>query len=211
MRLAFFFVSVLVASVKTDCGGEFKIICYFSSWTGIHPEAKNCTHIVYTFARIEDDNTLTGKEISIDRSLVHSTAAASLGVWNNPLKDYKNTKDPELKVLLAVGGQDYAIRRANEMMSKYESRQKFVISTTKLMRTHEFDGIDLNFEPSEALGPPSSPTPQIIDDKKRLTTLCKVRQISRLWGFPSGRVSFIRICKRNMLKKRVEQDAHVCC
>ncbi|CAF4840368.1 unnamed protein product, partial [Rotaria magnacalcarata] len=65
--------------------------CYFSSWTGIHPEAKNCTHIVYTFARIEDDNTLTG-------------------VWNNPLKDFKSNKDPDLKVLLAVGGQDYAIK-----------------------------------------------------------------------------------------------------
>ena len=96
------------------------------------------------------------------------------------MKDYKATKDPELKVLLAVGGQDYAIRRANEMMAKDESRQKFVISTTKLLRTHEFDGLDLNFEPSEALGPPSSPTPQFIEDKKRLTTLCRVRFIANI-------------------------------
>ncbi len=98
-----------------------------------------------------------------------------IGVWNNPLKDFKNTKDPELKVLLAIGGQDYAIRRASEMMSKDEFRQKFVMSTTKLLRAHEFDGIDLNFEPSEALGPPTTPNPQIIDDKKRLSILCKVR------------------------------------
>ncbi len=97
------------------------------------------------------------------------------GVWNNPLKEFKSSKDPDLKVLLAVGGQDYAIRRANEMMSKNDSRQKFVISTTKLLRTHEFDGIDLNFEPNEALGPPSTPTPQLIEDKKRLLKLCKVR------------------------------------
>jgi GH18 family chitinase len=52
---------MILTLVNSDCGGEFKIMCYFSSWTGIHPEAKNCTHIVYTFARIEDDNTLTGK------------------------------------------------------------------------------------------------------------------------------------------------------
>ncbi len=84
------------------------------------------------------------------------------GVWNNPLKEFKSSKDPDLKVLLAVGGQDYAIRKANEMISKDESRQKFVISTTKLLRTHEFDGIDLNFEPSEALGPPSTPNPMRI-------------------------------------------------
>lgn len=157
MRLAFFLLTVVIGSIRAECGGEFKIVCYFSSWTGIHPEAKNCTHIVYTFARIEDDNTMTG-------------------VWNNPLKEFKASKDPELKVMLAVGGQDYAIRRANEMMSKDEFRQKFVISTTKLLRTHEFDGLDLNFEPSEALGPPSSPTPQLIEEKKRLTTLCKVRR-----------------------------------
>lgn len=55
------FLSIVPLLVNCDCGGDFKIVCYFSSWTGIHPEAKNCTHIVYTFARIEDDNTLTGK------------------------------------------------------------------------------------------------------------------------------------------------------
>jgi GH18 family chitinase len=93
------------------------------------------------------------------------------------LKDFKSTKDPELKVLLAIGGQDYAIKRASEMMAKDEYRQKFVISTTKLLRTHEFDGIDLNFEPSEALGPPSTPNPQLIEDKKRFITLCKVRSV----------------------------------
>ncbi|CAF3379172.1 unnamed protein product [Rotaria sp. Silwood1] len=154
MYITLLLLSMILALTNADCGEEFKIICYFSSWTGIHPEAKNCTHIVYTFARIEDDNTLTG-------------------VWSNPLKEFKNNKDPELKVLLAVGGQDYAVRRANEMMSKDDSRQKFVISTTKLLRTHEFDGIDLNFEPNEALGPPSSPNLQLIEDKKKLSKLCK--------------------------------------
>jgi GH18 family chitinase len=63
------------------------------------------------------------------------------------------------------------------MMVKHEYRQKFVISTTKLLRTHEFDGIDLYFEPSEALGPPSTPNPQLNEDKKRLSMLCKVRLI----------------------------------
>ncbi|CAF4860720.1 unnamed protein product [Rotaria socialis] len=172
MNLALLLLSIILALIKADCGEEFKIICYFSSWTGIHPEAKNCTHIVYTFARIEDDNTLTG-------------------VWSNPLKEFKNTKDPDLKVLLAVGGQDYAIRRAGEMMSKDESRQKFVISTTKLLRTHEFDGIDLNFEPNEALGPPSSPNQQVIDDKKKLSTLCK--ELQEEYAEEAGRTGRTRL------------------
>jgi GH18 family chitinase len=79
--------------------------------------------------------------------------------------DYKKTKN-KIKVLLAIGSQDYAVKQASEMMAKDEYRQNFVISTTKLLRTHEFDGIDLNFEPSEALGPPSTPNPQLIEDKK---------------------------------------------
>ena len=62
MRLTFFLLTVVIGSIRAECGGEFKIVCYFSSWTGIHPEAKNCTHIVYTFARIEDDNTMTGEQ-----------------------------------------------------------------------------------------------------------------------------------------------------
>ena len=61
MILTLFLLSTIFSLNNAECGGEFKIICYFSSWTGIHPEAKNCTHIVYTFARIEDDNTLTGE------------------------------------------------------------------------------------------------------------------------------------------------------
>lgn len=62
MNFALLFIFGMVPTlVYSDCGGEFKIMCYFSSWTGIHPDAKNCTHIVYTFARIEDDNTLTGR------------------------------------------------------------------------------------------------------------------------------------------------------
>ncbi len=61
MSLTLLLLTMILPLIKSDCGGEFKIMCYFSSWTGIHPEAKNCTHIVYTFARIEDDNTLTGQ------------------------------------------------------------------------------------------------------------------------------------------------------
>jgi GH18 family chitinase len=61
MSLTLLLITMVLPLVNSDCGGEFKIMCYFSSWTGIHPDAKNCTHIVYTFARIEDDNTLTGK------------------------------------------------------------------------------------------------------------------------------------------------------
>ena len=57
-------VSIVIPLVNCNCDEEFKIVCYFSSWTGIHPDAKNCTHIVYTFARIEDDNTLTGIEFA---------------------------------------------------------------------------------------------------------------------------------------------------
>jgi hypothetical protein len=60
MNLTLLLLSLVLSLVNSDCGGEFKILCYFSSWTGIHPDAKNCTHMVYTFARIEDDNTLTG-------------------------------------------------------------------------------------------------------------------------------------------------------
>ena len=60
-----FMLSIVPSLVNSDCDGEFKILCYFSSWTGIHPGANNCTHIIYMFARIEDDNTLTGKYLKI--------------------------------------------------------------------------------------------------------------------------------------------------
>jgi hypothetical protein len=55
MNLTLLLLIMILSLVNSDCSEEFKIMCYLSSWTDIHPEANNCTHIVYTLAQTEDN------------------------------------------------------------------------------------------------------------------------------------------------------------
>ncbi|XP_007186068.2 chitinase-3-like protein 1, partial [Balaenoptera acutorostrata] len=137
-------------------GAAYKLICYYTSWSqyqegdgSCFPDAIDhflCTHIIYSFANISNNEIDTWE-------------------WNDvTLYDTLNTlknRNPNLKTLLSVGGWNFGSQRFSKIASNTWSRRTFIKSVPPFLRTHGFDGLDLTW-----LYPGRR-------DKQHLTTLVK--------------------------------------
>jgi len=135
------------------------VVCYWGTWATYRPgqgkftpsdvDPMLCTHLIYSFVGL-NESTSTIK---------------SLDTWmdfeeNYALGGFRKTTDlklryPHLKVTLAIGGWNEGSKKYSEMAKDPLKRKKFARSALKFVMTHQFDGLDIDWEyPAKRQGAP---------------------------------------------------------
>lgn len=140
------FISLLSVSFKYSLGQK-KLICYYTNWSQYRPDIAKfvpedidpllCTHIIYAFAKINVDK-LAPYEWN-DESV-----NGVRGMFQR-VTDMK-ARNPNLKVLLAVGGWTFGSPVFSKMVSNPISRATFIYTSINYLKANGFDGIDLDWE-----------------------------------------------------------------
>ncbi|MCL4126447.1 UNVERIFIED_CONTAM: hypothetical protein GTU68_029871 [Idotea baltica] len=153
IRLYIFYV---VLFVKNLCEAEVvssddaKVVCYFASWATYRSsdgkfdiediDSSLCTHAIYAFAGI-NNYTLKMEPLDEYNDLPDDYGLNAYGRFVDLKID-----NPDLKVLIAVGGYNQASSIFSRMASKQSRRERFIDSALSLIQEYGFDGIDLDWE-----------------------------------------------------------------
>ncbi|XP_060071117.1 acidic mammalian chitinase-like [Ylistrum balloti] len=121
---------------------EYRRVCYFSTWaadrygpgrfTVNEVDEFLCTHVIVAFAEISDDNQIQASTLN-DTYTFHNATKL-------------RTNNPDLKVLLSVGGWEQGSSRFSHMVSGPKRRRDFAASVISFLRLYAFDGLDLAWQ-----------------------------------------------------------------
>ncbi len=137
--------------------GDLKLIGYVAGYEDFDPakvDASKLTHINYAFANIVDGKPKF--ELEVDSSKIASLIALK-------------SKNKDLKVLYSVGGWVWS-NEFSHVAAFEASRNKFAEACVKLMKKHDFDGVDLDWEYPGQRGEDNAFRPE---DKQNFTLLLK--------------------------------------
>lgn len=150
----------ILASCSTTKSGESTanplsskvIVAYVTSWSNIVPEPQYMTHINYAFGHVNE--SFDGVRIDNEERL-------------KQIVDLKK-QNPELKVLLSVGG--WGSGRFSEMAANDEYRRAFAKDCDRVVKEFDLDGIDIDWEYPTSSMANISASP---DDTENFTLLMK--------------------------------------
>jgi len=152
-------LSYTTAKVYTVNDHSKVVVCYWGTWANYRPsngkftpedvDPSLCTHLIYSFVGLDEV----------------SSTIKSLDTWmdleeNYALGGFRKTTDlklryPHLKVTVAIGGWNEGSKKYSDMAKDPSKRRKFVRSALQFVMTHQFDGLDLDWEyPAKRQGAP---------------------------------------------------------
>ncbi|XP_063916520.1 probable chitinase 10 [Zophobas morio] len=118
-----------------------QIFCYVTSWSAKRPgagkftpediNANLCTHIIYAFATLKDHKLAETSDKDPD---MYDRVVA--------LRE----KNPDLKVLLAIGGWAFGSTPFKELTSNVFRMNQFVYDAIDFLREYQFNGLDVDWE-----------------------------------------------------------------
>lgn len=132
--------------------GKKVIVAYVTSWSDVMPEPQYMTHINYAFGHVKE--SFDGVRIDNEERLRQIVALKS--------------QNPELKVLLSIGG--WGSGRFSEMAANEKYRRSFAKDCERVVKEFGLDGIDIDWEypTSSAANISSSP-----EDTKNFTWMMR--------------------------------------
>ncbi|XP_071132083.1 probable chitinase 10 isoform X1 [Mytilus edulis] len=159
---------VLTVALFASVAHGYKRVCYHTNWAQYRTapykffpadiDPSLCTHIIYSFGKVVG-NTIQPYEWndeSTDWSIGKYEETANLKM-----------KNPDLKVLLAIGGWTHGSAPFTALVDKTQNMETFAAYAIEYLRNINFDGLDLDWEyPANRGSPP--------EDKQRFTDLCRI-------------------------------------
>lgn len=139
-----------------------QVFCYLTSWSAKRPGAGKfdpsnvdpmlCTHIVYAFATLKDYQLSEGTD---DDPENYEKVIA--------LRE----KNPDLQILLAIGGWAFGSTPFKELTSNTFRMNQFVYEAIEFLREYKFNGLDVDWE-----------YPRGSDDRKAYVDLLKELRVA---------------------------------
>merc|ERR1712038_1123070 len=136
-----------INSISSQRNGGYKLVCYYTNWSQYRPTIGKflpeyidpfmCTHLIFAFGWLKNGKLSTFEEND-------DTVGGKVGLYDRVVG--LKAKNPNLKVLLAIGGWSFGTAKFKEVAKTRFSRQTFVFSAVEFLREHNFDGLDMDWE-----------------------------------------------------------------